>query len=167
MGEQLGKENYWKIVFVDGEPYTELLMEEKIKGKVSYQLTFLKNGPFQYDIQENLTPQYIGVSWDENYKKWKTELIHKGMKYSGGVFDKKEHAAMKVNLLCDKYGVERKNPTIDMKLFGAHELQENLTSQYIGVSWDKNYKKWQTELMHKEKKYSGGVFDNEEQAAMK
>jgi len=40
--EQLGKENYWKIVSVDGKPYTRSLIKKKVKGNVSYHLTFLK-----------------------------------------------------------------------------------------------------------------------------
>ena len=39
-----------------------------------------------------------------NYKK-----VH------GGLFETEEHAAMKVNLLCDKYGIKRKNQTIDLE----------------------------------------------------
>ena len=41
-------------------------------------------------------------------------MTHKKKKYYGGLFDNEEHAAMKVNLLCDKYGIERKNPMIDI-----------------------------------------------------
>ena len=36
-------------------------------------------------------------------------------KYFGGYFDNEEQAAMKVNLLCDKNGIERKNPMIIIK----------------------------------------------------
>ena len=36
--------------------------------------------------------------------------MHNGKSYSGGKFDNEVHAAMKVNLLCDKYGIKRKNP---------------------------------------------------------
>ena len=36
----------------------------------------------------------------------------KGKDYFGGYFDIEEHAAMKVNLLCDKIEIQRKNPMI-------------------------------------------------------
>merc|ERR1712034_256920 len=45
-------------------------------------------------------------------KKWQATLMHKTQEYHGGYFDIEEHAAMKVNLLCDKYGEARKNPMI-------------------------------------------------------
>jgi hypothetical protein len=43
----------------------------------------------------------------------------------------------------------------------------NVTSKYIGVSWNRNRKKWKAQLTHNKKLYFGGLFDNEEHAAMK
>ena len=42
---------------------------------------------------------------------------------------------------------------------------QNPTSDYAGVSWIAG--KWQAELLQDKKKYYGGLFDNEEDAAMK
>jgi len=61
----------------------------------------------QHDTFEkvsNLTSQYIGVSWHKGNKKWQATLMHNKQEHYGGYFDKEEQAAMKVNLLCEKYG---------------------------------------------------------------
>ena len=42
--------------------------------------------------------------------------MHKGKYYFGEYFDIEEHAAMKINLLCDKYEIKRKNPMINIDL---------------------------------------------------
>ena len=65
---------------------------------------------------QNTTSIYTGVSWNSENKKWETHLKHNGKKYFGGYFDNEEHAAMRVNLLCDEYGIKRKNPEIDIEL---------------------------------------------------
>ena len=38
--------------------------------------------------------------------------MHNKKLYYSGLFDHEEQAAMQVNLLCDKNGIERKNPMI-------------------------------------------------------
>ena len=50
-------------------------------------------------------------------------MIHKGKNYYGGYYDNEEHAAMKINLLCDKYEIERKNPTIEI---GPDVMQQSV-----------------------------------------
>jgi len=114
---------------------------------------------------QNRISKYNGVYWKKDYKKWKAELGHKKKKYYGGVFDNEEHAAMKVNLICDKLEIERRNPTVDIKPNAIQ--QKNQTSNFTGVSWNNDSKKWQTHLMCNKKNYHGGIFDNEEHAAMK
>jgi len=114
----------------------------------------------------NQTSKYAGVTWNKNNKCWQAQLQHNNKKYHGGNFDKEEHAAMNINLLCDKLGLKRKNPMIDIE-FDRIQKVHNSTSQYIGVSWNKNTKTWQAQLMHKGKKYFAGLFDNEKHAAMK
>merc|ERR1711925_35840 len=92
-------------------------------------------------------------------------LKYNKKKCYGGQFDNEEHAAMKVNLLCDEYETERQNPTIEIK----PEIiqQSNKTSKYAGVCWNTNAKKWQVQFVHNKHLYYGGLFDNEEHAAMK
>ena len=63
----------------------------------------------------NQTSKYAGVTWNKNNKCWQAQLQHNNKKYHGGNFDKEEHAAMNINLLCDKLGLKRKNPMVDIK----------------------------------------------------
>jgi hypothetical protein len=113
----------------------------------------------------NSSSKYIGVFWNKDRKKWQAQLTVNKKQYYGGHFDKKEDAAMSVNLLCDEYKVERKNPTIDIGSFEAYQVP-NSTSQYIGVYWHKKHKKWRALLMYNGKRYFIGLFDNEKDAAM-
>ena len=70
---------------------------------------------------KNQTSIYNGVCWNKDNKKWQAQL-HSKKKYYGGLFDNEEHAAMKINLLCDKIGIERKNPKIDIKLDATQQV---------------------------------------------
>jgi hypothetical protein len=54
---------------------------------------------------------------------------------------------------------------IDMSISNFSEIQ-NQTSKYNGVCWNQDYKKWKAQLHYKGKTYYGGLFDNEEHAAM-
>ena len=44
----------------------------------------------------------------------------------GGYFDNEEQAAMSVNLLCNKYGKERKNPMIDIEMDAIQQVIHSL-----------------------------------------
>jgi len=128
-----------------------------------------KNPTIVIDLDEsvkNQTSKYNGVCWNANAKQWQVQLGHNQKQYYGGNFDNEEHAAMKVNLLCDKYGKERKNPTINIDSDLIQEIK-NTTSIYIGVNWNKDCKKWLVQLKDKGKTYYGGLFDIEDHAAMK
>ena len=70
---------------------------------------------FKFEAQ-NLSSQYIGVSWDKQNKKWQVQLQHNKKRCFGGLFGKERDAAMKVNLLCDEFGILRKNPMVDIQL---------------------------------------------------
>ena len=54
--------------------------------------------------------------------------MHDTKNYHGGLFDNEEQAAMGVNLLCDKYEIERKNPTINIKPI---QMQQVIHSLFI------------------------------------
>ena len=87
----------------------KLCVIHHINGKViSSELCFLKF--------KKKTSKYFGVFWNSNNKKWQAQLKHNRKQYYGTLFDNEEHAAMKINLLCDQYGIKRKNSTIDIEL---------------------------------------------------
>merc|ERR1712096_595795 len=79
------------------------------------------------------TSIYSGVCWNKRGSKWQAKLID----YYGGLFDNEEHAAMRVNLLCDEFGIQRRNPMIDIELDKIQQQFKNQQSEYIGVSWNK------------------------------
>jgi len=126
----------------------------------------LKDQQYESKKVRNHTSIYTGVSWSKRDKKWAAQLTHNKKLYHGGNFDNEKYAAMKVNLLCDKYGMERKNPTIEIELDVIQQV-ENQTSKYAGVCWHKCAKKWKAQITHDKKEYYGGLFENEEHAAMK
>ena len=68
------------------------------------------------------TSIYSGVCWNSNSKKWQTMLMYKKKIYYGGLFENEEHAAMKINLLCDKLKIKRKNPMVNIELFDDHQV---------------------------------------------
>jgi len=113
----------------------------------------------------NKTSKYNGVCWHKDAKKWQTQLNHKEKKYYGRYFDNEEHAAMHVNLFCDKIGIKRKNPMVIIEPDAIQQVPTR-TSQYTGVNWSKDNKKWKVQLTHNKKSYFGGYFDNEKHAAM-
>jgi len=128
--------------------------------------TMIDMKPVKIQQIQNLFSKYTGVVWNKNTKKWQSQLKHNKTKYYGGLFENEEHAAMKVNSLCDRLGIEHKNPTIDIEADKIQRIQ-NKTSKYTGVYWNKYQKKWKSELQYNKKKYSGRFFENEEHAAMK
>merc|ERR1712034_3293 len=71
-----------------------------------------------------LQRQQFGVFWKQENEKCHAELAHNKKKFDGGHFDSKITAAMSVNLLCDKFGIKRKNATYNIQL-------EKLTIQAI------------------------------------
>merc|ERR1712034_28248 len=79
------------------------------------------------------TSIYNGVSWNKNKKKWQAQLTHNKNKYYGGIFDNEEHAAMSVNLLCDKYEEERKNPTIIIEPDAKYKIKLQSTLELLGT----------------------------------
>merc|ERR1712034_210801 len=115
---------------------------------------------------QNKTSIYTGVTWNKNEKCWQVQLQKNNTIYYGGHFDNEDQAAMKVNILCDKYGIERKNPMINIHLDVIQQIQ-NQTSKYTGVYWNKGCKKWRVQLKHNKQLYFGGSFDDEDHAAMK
>ena len=61
----------------------------------------------------NTTSIYTGVTWNKNAKGWQAQLQHNKKNYYGGLFDKEEHAAIKINSICDTIEIKHKNPKIN------------------------------------------------------
>jgi len=184
------KKVYFYIVISNREQATMIanLLFEKYKKKEHLPAkevgTIWKKFKFSTSI-------YTGVSWNRDCKKWQVKLSHNGKQYNGGYFDNEEHAAMTINLLCDEYGIQRKNLTIDIepdviqkslqrtKSTIAHNDEDILiqdecenrfmhfkSSQYIGVTWNEKNGKWHAQLTHNKKEHDGDHFGNQKTAAM-
>ena len=95
-------------------PYTKICDEYTIRMHTIFKESLISQKFYFCEVQ-NQTSKYVGVCWNKNRKKWETKLKYKKKQYYGGLFDNEEHAAMKVNLLCDEFETERKNPTIWIK----------------------------------------------------
>merc|ERR1712034_148652 len=71
------------------------------------------------------TSIYTGVAWDKNKKKWQAKIMHKRKNYLGGYFNIEEHAAVKINLICDTIENKRKNPEININGFQKKNSKMN------------------------------------------
>merc|ERR1712034_9770 len=112
------------------------------------------------------TSQYKGVYWHRETRKWCVRLYRKGQnqKY-GGVFDDELNAAKRVNQLCEKLGIPVQNPEVST-MTDQEPHKKRKTSQYKGVYWHRENKKWYVQLCSKkEKRKYGGGFDDELDAA--
>jgi len=108
--------------------------------------------------------QYKGVTWHKQSGKWYVQLRIEGKKQKyGGMFNDELDAAKRVNQLCEKFGIPQQNPTISAIPEQNYQEREK-TSQYKGVYWHKQHRKWYARLLAKGEKY-GGVFKNELDAA--
>jgi len=101
-------------------------------------------------------------------KKWYAQIYMKGQKRMyGGTFIDELDAAKRVNQICEKFGVQLQNPTINA--IPNHKYQKHeKTSQYKGVYWHTKRKKWKVQLRLKGgMSKCGGNFEAELDAAKK
>jgi len=95
-------------------------------------------------------------------------LVKGGKQKYGGMFKNELDGARRVNQLCQELGIPPQNPTINAIPHQQYQAKEK-TSQYKGVYWHKNTRKWCAFVYLKgqtDQKYCGG-FDNELDAAKK
>jgi len=105
------------------------------------------------------TSQYIGVYWNKQNNKWGAQISFKnGNTLFGGYFNDELDAVKRVNQLCEESGINAKNPNISKV---PNHLKQEKTSQYTGVHWNKQQKKWiaQLQLKNAIKKFGGGFND--------
>jgi len=118
----------------------------------------------QHETKEKAS-QHKGVTYDKGTGKWRARCQLKGQTPTyGGVFEDELHAAIKVNELCKDFGIPEYNPTISA--IPNHEYQKKeKTSQYKGVTWQKETGNWSVLMSRKGGKKEYGVFKNELDAA--
>jgi len=119
----------------------------------------------QHQFKEK-TSQYKGVYFERQPGKWKVQLSLKGQKQKyGGHFKSELEAAKRANQLCEEFGIPPQNPTISTILNQQYQSKQN-SSQYKGVTYDKQTCKWNVLVYVKgQKQKYGGQFNNELDAA--
>jgi len=122
--------------------------------------------PNQQYRKKEKTSQFKGVTWHKERRQWCARLSLKGQKQMYcGRFNDELDAAKRVNELCEKFGVPQKNPSITAIQNRQYQTKEK-TSQYKGVSYDKQTGKWYARVCLKgEKQKYGGIFNDELEAA--
>jgi len=92
------------------------------------------------------------------------ELFYTGKKkkYYGGYYLYEIDAAKRINQLCDEVGIQRKNPKVDA--MPNKPIKNGCTSQYRGVSWSKDRKRWKVTVKF-EGKHNASYHVNEVDAA--
>merc|ERR1712034_64745 len=86
----------------------------------------------------------------------------------GGYFKDELDAAKKVNQLCEENGIPLKNPeigSIPNQHCNKRAEKREKTSQFKGVHWHKVKKKWFVQVLTKDGRKFGGIFDDELDAA--
>jgi len=110
--------------------------------------------------------QYKGVTWHKQSGKWYVQVQVKGQKQKyGGMFKDELDAAKRVNQLCEELGIPSQNPTISAIPNQQYQKKEK-KSQYTGVYWHKQIKKWCVRVwLNGGKSKYGGTFNDELDAA--
>jgi len=120
----------------------------------------------KYEKREKKS-RYKGVYWHRRSGQWYARLPSNGGKQIfGGTFNNEIDAAKRVNQLCEGCGIPLPNPGISS--VPNLKNKKTQTSQYKGVYWNKNTKKWCAKLfIAKGNEVYGGGFINELDAAKK
>merc|ERR1712034_119105 len=122
--------------------------------------------PNQQSPKNERVSQYRGVYWHRDRGKWYVSINLKAQKPKyGGIFNDELDAAKRVNQLCKELGIPQQNPAISA-MPNQRYVAKKLTSQYKGIHWNKDKRKWVVQLkLTGDKLTYGGMFKNELEAA--
>merc|ERR1712034_137815 len=101
-----------------------------------------------YAIATQSTSKYDGVSWNKQRNIWQVKFHINGKtrkSYFGNEFDAVKH----LNKLCEKMGMSLQNP--DICAIPNQQAKEK-TSQYKGVSYNRQSGKWDARIRPKRQK---------------
>merc|ERR1712034_46432 len=129
-------------------------------------ISAMPNQQYQATPKKEKTSQYNGVTWSKERKKWYVRLKPKGQNRKfGGFFKDELDAAKRVNQLCEEFGIPLHHPTIGAIPNYQSQKKEKI-SQYTGVTWHIQRKKWYAQLCaNGQKPKYGGSFNDEVDAA--
>jgi len=107
--------------------------------------------------------RYIGVTCVNNQKSWRGDGYVDNKRMFLGSGKSEEECARKVREKCVKFKAEGKK--VRTRYGELREEQKNKTSQFRGVSWCKNRRKWRSYVTHNNDKHCCGEFVTELDAA--
>jgi len=127
----------------------------------------------------NKTSIYVGVVFEQKYNLWSCSITYKKQRYHLGFFDTEIDAAKRYDIESIKlYGdksVLNFETLRDNYIQGTIQIKKrerkyclkpkNNSSKYIGVSYNKQVKKWTSRITYLSKRYYLGRFSSEEDAA--
>ncbi len=121
--------------------------------------------------------KYTGVHFLKQQNKWQARIVINGKHHSIGFYDNEEEAAVDYARALFKYGERQqqrqRDSTVDLTDVPPQPpipkrggYIKDGASEYTGVSFSKQTKKWQAQIMIDGKQHSIGYYDNEEEAAV-
>jgi len=122
--------------------------------------------PNEQSQKKEKISQYKGVTWHKQRKKWYAQVtdrqvwVKKQKQKYGGYFNEEIDAAKRVNQLCEEMEIPLLNPTTNA--IPNQQQAKEQTSQYKGVYYHKQKRKWCARIYTKEKKQQNvGMFKDE------
>jgi len=107
--------------------------------------------------KKGYSSEYVGVYWDKQNKKWKSQIKFKGKTKHLGSFNSEENAA--------KYYQDALTCVQENIIEYIKVKKPKLTSKFKGVCWKKTNKKWISQINIKGKRKHLGSFNSAEEAA--
>lgn|GEM_PF-6410433 len=144
----------------------EATAAENYEEAVANQASVLARQPKEVGKKSSAS-KYKGVSFHAQTQKWKAQITDRGKVRYLGCFNDELEAAKKYDEAAALLQRPVNFPANDSGQGIAVKGGKGGTSKYKGVSWKKNDKKWQAQIMIDGKRVHLGCFDSEEEAAAK
>lgn len=120
---------------------------------------------------KNATSKYVGVYWSIVNNAWRARIKYKTKNYHLGQFDIEENAALAYNIAAKKfYGDDAHLNDLSITEFIIGESRtpgkrKNCSSNFVGVSWDNEKRKWVAQVYVGKVSKFIGRFATEKEAA--
>jgi len=172
------KRNLWQFeLYINGQrrkfyfdnefDATKKLNDFSYKMEIPSQNLQIYELPNEKKDEKKSQSQYKGVHWHRQTGKWYALICPKGKKPKyGGSFTNELDAAERVHQLREKFGITSKNCAISTIPNEKYRKKAKKTSQYKGVYWHRENRKWYAQIHQKGRKQKfGGYFKDELDAA--